>query len=431
VSRGLLRVVRGVAVIFLLMLLLASSVQAAAPASRSSTLYLHVLSIQDMPMTIEAPDAKWSQDVYYGLLANTLTCVGDNNGNLAGTGNEYHTAWGYASPGRVDYDHPSKHSGMPYTPPERGLWANLSFVRDAQPVVYWYVSTAFEAGPGGVSAAAPQPSPSLVVKVTLREGLKLAINYDDFSTKPLIAHGESRPATLLGPVAVGPSGEPAADVRPLGLVQGRWIYEVRVPLQVDARQVNGTAGVGLRLDMYVANPACNDPSTTGSIQPNTVAIHSSDGRRPRLEWQLEPTLHVERWKVLLHAEEGAVLIADNPRSALGPHDVAKLNMSLRGPYGPIALNLSTYEFQDYGPCGHDCGHTTSRSITAIAKPSDVAAAGLYEATLSFTNLQGTETWSDTMTWTVGPGPALPSPSAALLALGLMVFALLVRRQQAP
>src|SRR5688572_30793117 len=81
--------------------------------STPTTLYLHMINVQDMPINTQVPNDEFTDTGTWGATQMTLKCLDPVTGDIQGTGHgtggttsqSYHTSRGYSSPSYVEYDY--------------------------------------------------------------------------------------------------------------------------------------------------------------------------------------------------------------------------------------------------------------------------------------------------------------------------------------
>jgi hypothetical protein len=366
-----------------------------------TTLHLYVDPLADFPITPQAPPDGFVVDSGLGLAGSTFTCA--PNPPLARPFGDAHTFRGYAYPAPVE----SSRAGEVRFHPARGVDGDV--VLSGEPLVlHWYWAMDPLPGvPGGEQA--PLVLPNVVVEATLRAGDAISVDDAAYDEGAVVASGRSEPATLAGPETQGAT---------YSGVSGQAVYEFTVPMQVAAPVIPHEQGFNLRVDTYMVE--CGD----GHAMPHAVALHSSPGHRPRLDVALDDPLSGS-----LRAEvdgNGTLVLLARPSSVLGLGDVANVTIAATGPDGrPVALEDRDTVLQGYGPCGPECGN---RVMHVYLRALPHAAAGRYNATLSFTNQQGTASWTQSVEVAVVPAQAAPATPAIAVGAGLLLAALALRRR---
>jgi len=434
-------------------------------ASTPTTLYMHLLDLQDFPINTQKPDDKWTQSQAWGLATSTTSCLPKDTPG-AKVAQEFHTFYGYSSPSYVEYN--TIEGGKPRIHPERGISYDALLDANAPFDLYWYMTAQSAGSGGGLPAdpdAVPTPLANVVVAANIRAGDGISVNDHLYNTGPLLVHGSTTPATLVADQVVPVPGQPAPTVRALGsLGNGTWLYEFRVPMTVDTPVIPRATGYNLRVDVYMDNPACGDPTgdspSSGAIMPNTVRIHSDALHRPRMQFSVLDPIRIDALHPQFVGDELVVHAAMN--AVWGNYDVAEpsiytpdvvngITMTVTGPTDPKALHMVAI-------VSHSLDHYQHQNdVTAVYDwpyKEDSAAAGVYHVHLEAWNDQHTAMASADSQFEIGrntalnctlgaactsegplaSGPAHTAPAAGLPAvLGVLAAAaaaLAVRRRTA-
>ena len=248
--------------------------------SSNVTLYFHIIGFQQFPINTQPPADWYTEDAGIGITTSSTSC-----GHLApeGTSKEFHTTYGYSSPGYVEYNYTP--DGKPQTHPERGLSYDIRF--DGQSFsLYWYLSTqtGAPAQPQGDPNTAPIVVPNVVVRATLRTGEKITVDDSGYNEGTIVAQGQTAPATLAMQATQG-----ARWVQ----VGGLNVYEFKVPMTIASATIPKDGGYSLRVDTFIDNPECSDPAASGYVMPNLVKVHSSKDFRPRMEPRVFVPIRIE------------------------------------------------------------------------------------------------------------------------------------------
>lgn len=360
-------------------LLLVPLASAQAPGLTNPTgpspvdLYFHLDGFQEFPINTQKP-ANWTQsDVSIGLSTHTTTCL---PGGPA-TGGQYHTLYGFSSPGYVQYD--IAEGGRPRSHPERELSYDVQVDPAGEARLTWYLSTwtgVPRLGPNDPNQV-PVVVPNVVVRATLRTGEDLGLGEAGYNAGQLLARGVSAPATLAGPATQGATYLPSGNQN---------IYAITVPLHFETGTIGKKHGFVLRVDTYMDNPAC-DPET-GTLMPNLVRIHSSDAYRPHMQWPVLNALRLEYLHPQLIAD--GLIIHASANSPFGNYDVDEWNLSAQidGPSSAPSLRLASLTQRT-----HDHDHHTQAMDFSFLWPyrDDGAVPGNYTLTVRITNDQHTAT----------------------------------------
>lgn len=373
---------------------------AASAATAATTLHLYVDPLSDFPITPQPPPDSFVVNRGLGLASNTFTCA--ENPPLARPFSESHTMRGYAYPEPVEV----ARGGELSFHPARGVDGDLRLSGDDL-VLHWYWAMDPAPGvPGGEQA--PLALPNVVVEAALRVGDAIAVDDAAYDQGAVIASGRSEPATLAGPATQGATYD---------TVDGQSVYEFTIPMKVAAPLVPRDQGFNLRVDTYMME--CGD----GRAMPHTVALHSSPGHRPRIDVGLvDPLSSTLRANVTADT----LIVLGQPTSVLGVGDVANVTLDVTGPDGQeVQMERMDQVVQGFGPCGEDCGH---RLLYVYLRGLPDPQPGVYRATLSFTNQQGTASWTQSTEVSVAAEQEAPGLPPLLMLAALAVAALALRRR---
>lgn len=382
--------------------------------STPTSLYFHVIDIQDMPINTQEPDPAFSASQGYGPGTATLKCLhpytGDVTGQGHGTGGTtsqiLHTAYGYSSPSYVEYDFLSA-NGQPRIHQERGISYDAIFDQSYPFVLDWYVAV-FN-GYGAENDQVPTPTPGVVIAATMRAGDSISVDDVAYDSGPVLAAGKTDPATLVPSPAPGTGGAfdmmggAHEQVTYEGFVGGKHVFHFRVPMTYEADRIQRATGYNVRIDMYVDNPACQEPTDIGKeyLMPSTLAAYSSADHRPRLDLAIMNPIRVEYLHPQFIGDELVIHAAVN--SAWGNYDVQEktedgIRIEVTGPQPVRSLAQAAFS-QRY----HD--HYHHQEAVDLAYIWDYQADGVEDGTyfvhLKFTNDQGTAVASATAQFTVG------------------------------
>jgi hypothetical protein len=388
--------VRAAAVLALLAVGLASpSAQAATPGIDNPpgpapvTLYFHIADFQDFPINTQEPAKDYVAESGQGITTSSTGCLPPTP---AGTGQSFHTLYGFSSPGFVEYGYVE--DNRPRFHPERGLSYDVGLAGDTL-TMHWYLAT--DSGlPALAGRQAPgAPLPQVVVAATLRTGENVTVDGSGYNSGTLIAQGASEPATLAGP-ATGQLS-PGVNWTQAG---GQDIYEIRVPLSIAQHVIPRAGGFSLRVDTFVAVPGpCADPSQ-GYLMPNFVRVHSSAGFRPRLDVRLTEPVRIEYLHPQFVGDKLYVHVSAN--SPWGNYDVDVRNgtrLTISGPTLAASLRLEAVVQRT-----HEHGAHTQPVDVTYAWPfaRDGARDGAYDVVLEVQNGQHTATASASASFVLGP-----------------------------
>ena len=377
---------------------------AAHPAAAGTTLYMHVLDGQDMPISPQPPAEGYEANDDFGATTSSLSCLPAVP--TLGFIDDYHTVYAYATPSPIHYgrgDEPEVH-------PSRGMLGDVP-LDGATPVLHWYWSTQVAAGEG----PAPTPVPNVVVQATMRSGAAISVDDVAYNTGEVLAEGRSEPATLAGDASTGVEHSMAG---------GRHVYHFTVPLEVKAAAIP-KEGYNLRIDTYVLRDGCPGG---GYLMPNVLTVHSSAANRPRLELATVAPPKVS--SIHAHAENGTWFFDVRANSPWGGLDVGTVDVQVVGPTEPSELSVEAYEAPLHCHCdlfgAYGEGSTDTRATWDAA--ADEALPGDYQVLVTVTNLQGTANATSVETFNIASAKESPAPAPAVLVSGLAAIALVLRRR---
>ncbi|MFO1533129.1 MAG: hypothetical protein ABR562_05455 [Thermoplasmatota archaeon] len=366
--------------------------------SSNVTLYFHVNGFQEFPINTQPPADWYHQNAGVGLTTSSTSC-GHTNGAVD---KEYHTSYGFSSPGYVEYNYTP--DGTPRIHPERGLSYDIKFDGDGFNL-YWYLSTqtGVPPQPQGDPNAAPVVVPNVVVKATLRTGEKITVDDSGYNEGQLVAQGQTAPATL---AMQGTTGARWLQV------DGLNVYEFRVPMEVKSGTIPKDGGYSLRVDTFMDNPDCNDPSSSGYLMPNLVKIHTSKDYRPRMDVKVFVPIRIE----YLHPQFifDDLVVHTSMNSPWGNYDVDEfpggIELAIEGPgtASPGACSVKDAGKGCYRAAVvqryHEHDHHTQAVDVSFVWPfaKDHAADGDYKVHLKVYNDQHTAFALATGQFTLGP-----------------------------
>jgi hypothetical protein len=419
--------------------------------STPTTLYFHVAGFQDFPINTQRPHDNYTTDVIFGPGTNSVSCI---HATQTTSSQEFHTFYGFLSPGYVEYDYIE--DGKPRYHPERGISFDARFDPEFAFKVHWFMegqATTLELDPDPNQH--PAPIPQVTARATMRGGDLASIQNQAFNAGELLAQGRAGPFQLVGTNSAAINGPLAPLTQPNGTLlvhtspSGAPLYEFVVPLEQAAESIHHGIGANIRIDVYVDNPACN--ADEGKLMPNLVRAHTSKDFRPRLELAILNPLRIET----LHPEflgDGSLAFHTAMNSPWGNYDVDEqdIRLEITGPTAAKSLLLADLVHRT-----HDHGRH-QEAVEATYEwnyASDGAQDGLYTVTLTVANDQGTAEAIATTQIQIGESTLPPcrqdapaktncvyqarkeaaqSPAAgAALLLALLVLAALQRRTGAP
>lgn len=316
--------------------LLVSAMPAAAQAginnpeqSTSTTLYMHLNGFQDFPINTQVPSDSYAASEGIGLQMHSTSCLPYGGaGSLASK--SWHTFYGFASPGYVEYDF--EENGKPRFHPERGISFDAIIDTNAPFTLYWFLETQTGA-PGG----SPDPNsvpvvlPNVVVRATMRTGDPTSVDDIGYNAGEVIAQGQTEPSTLATQGTQGPAVYHQAS-------NGRHVYEFAVPMTIQQPTVPRATGYNLRIDVFMDNPFCTDPDD-GYLMPNSVRVHTSPDYRPRMELAVMNPIRIEYLVPQFVGDDLVVHTAAN--SPWGNYDVDEtpggIEIAIEGPSEATSL----------------------------------------------------------------------------------------------
>jgi hypothetical protein len=378
-----------------------------------TTLFLHLIDLQDIPINTQQPDDNWTQSQAWGLTTSTTSCLPKDTPGVDAS-QSWHTFYGYSSPSYVEYA--IEQGGKPRIHNERGISYDALLDPNTPFVLHWYM-TVQSVGSGSSSTVdpdqVPTPLANVVVQAAIRAGDAISVDDRAYNTGPLLVHGKTEPATLVADQVVPVPGQaPVTHVHALGkTTDGKWLYEFAVPMEIDTPVIPRATGYNLRVDVYMDDPACADPTGTGpnsgAIMPNTVRIHSDKQHRPRMEFAITDPIRIEALHPQFVGDELVVHAAMN--AAWGNYDVGEpstytpqvkdgLRLSVTGPTdakGLYLVNLVSktnphYMHQDAVTLVYDWPYKVDRAVP-----------GVYTVHLEAQNDQGTATATADTTFEIG------------------------------
>ncbi|MEK6976208.1 MAG: hypothetical protein AABY18_07690 [Candidatus Thermoplasmatota archaeon] len=394
-----------------------------------TTLYMHVINVQDMPINTQEPDPSFTETGEWGPTSMTLKCLDPITGDIGGTGQGtggmtsqiFHTSRGYSSPSYVEYDYRSP-DGTPRTHPERGISYD-AMIDPASPfTLKWYVAT-YNGGDGGTPQdQIPTPTPGIVVQASIRAGEAISVDDKAYDSGPFIASGKTDPAILLpkdfpAPGAPGPQTWPTPgdhpQVRYVNMIDGRHVYEFTIDMKL-ASGVTGiqrATGFNVRIDMYLDNPACpnqDEPSAEYFMTSSIIPFTNVDNR-PRMELFVTNPIRLEYLHPQFVGDD--LVVHTSMNSVWGNYDVDELSDPTAGGItvtidGPSAANslAKAALVQRFHEHYH---HQEAVDVTYVwPYKTDRAANGLYTVFVSFENDQHTAKATGTAQFEVGKGTVI-------------------------
>lgn len=297
--------------------------------STPTVLYMHIADARnDFPINTQPPDDRFNQGASFGLFTQSQTCFDDPTGQAGLLNNEYHTYYGYSTPGYVEYDF--QEDGLPRYHTERGISFDVRLDTAEPFTLYWYLETQYIAGDNQALPLNPNQHPVVVpnVKViaTMREGDAVSIGHEALNSGAVIASGETEPMLL----------EPNAENH--AAVDGRHVYEFAVPMTFEKEIITRDEAYNIRIDVAMELPVC--PNTPEEhIMPNLVAVHTSPDHRPRMELSIMNPIRIEYIHPQFVGEEMVIHTSFN--SPWGNYDVDEaaggIEVGVEGPSKAASL----------------------------------------------------------------------------------------------
>ena len=288
------------------------------PADGPATLYFHLMGFQDFPINTQVPaNESYEEEGGVGLATSTLSCL--PAGPMVNPDQEFQTYYGYSTAGYVEYDY--RGMGLTQTWPERQMGYNLVLDAGVPPILVWYVEATT-----GLTPEPPQVLPNVVVQATLRIPEGISVDDSNYNKGPVIAMGRSEPALLAGTSSQGVE---------YANVDGRHVYGFRVPLDLQETNV-GATGYVLRIDMFLDNPLCGDPSQ-GYLMPTGLRPYTDPDHRSRITTAALEPLRITSLRPMVNGS--VVEVHGSVQSVWGNYDVDEGNLALRieGPQTNLVL----------------------------------------------------------------------------------------------
>lgn len=300
--------------------------------STPTTLYFHLINVQDMPINTQIPNDKFVDLGTWGTFSHTLSCVNDltgNDPNLRGAlGPIWHTMYGYSSPSYVEYDF--QQNGQPRTHPERGISYDAQLDTNTPFTLHWYMATQY--GVSGVDPLnmVPAPVPNVVVAASMKTGDAISIDDKGYDGGQPIVTGKTKPALLVPSPVPGAGGAYTMDGVPtahdqvtMTQVDGKYVWHFAVPMNFDANIIPRSTGFNVRIDVYIENPACSDVTGKNYIMPNVLAGYTDKTDRPRMEFAVNNPIRLEYLHPQFVGDD--LVVHTSMNSVWGNYDVGEVN----------------------------------------------------------------------------------------------------------
>jgi hypothetical protein len=392
--------------------------------STPTTLYFHVINVQDMPINTQVPNDEFTDTGTWGATQMTLRCLHPTTGEVTqgNTGQTFHTSRGYSSPSYVEYDFLSGDK-TPRTHPERGISYDAVLDKEAPFTIKWYVVT-YNGGSSGEEPdqdQVPTPVPGIVAKATIKSGDAISVDDKSYDQGITIAEGKTAPALLLpkhdpagqqtgpGPQTYPVPGE-HPEVRHVGTSPGGSnIYEFNITMTPQVDLIQRATGFNLRIDMFLDNEAlCADQEgidgeylMTGSVVPYT-----GPEARPRMELAVMNPIRLEYLHPQFVGDD--LVIHTSMNSVWGNYDVDEksdpanggITVDIEGPSATPSLDVAAFVQRT-----HDHYHHQEAVDVTYLWPykADKAQDGVYTVSVSFENDQHTARATGVAQFEIGKG----------------------------
>ncbi len=371
--------------------------------STPTTMYFHINGFQDFPVNTQKPSDKYAESVQVGLATHS-SCAADPTGTQRFTSGSHHTWYGYSSPSIVEYD--VDENGKPRIHQERGISYDVQLDGNVVPKFTWFLEGR---NPDAVPTNSQHPPISnVIVRATMREGDDVSVGNEAFNQGAIIAQGQSLPTTLAGG-ATGGEGQDAGQVE--AIQDGdRWIYKFEFDLDYDKTMIDKDESFNVRVDAFMDNPYCNDPSSSEGgdyAMLDYALVHTSPDFRPKLAWAVMNPLYIEALHPQFVGDDLVVHTASN--SPWGSYDVQgdiaieqPMKLEINGP--SPALSLDQVALVE-NTRGH---HNHNKAVTATWLwdfQADQAKDGVYTVQFKVKNDQETAEATAVATFTIGAGKA--------------------------
>lgn len=420
--RNLLLVVATAAILVAAMPVQGQSVGIKNPnVSTPTTLYFHVINVQDMPINTQVPHPDFTDDSAFGAGTATLKCLHKTTGDVTQgmTSQVFHTAYGYSSPSYVEYDRQSA-DGTPRTHPERGISYDAIFDQGVDFTITWYLVTY---NGGDQQDVIPTPTPNVVVAATMRASDAISVDDKAYNRGPIIAQGKTAPAILMpggagnfgplpGPITTTGTDHPEVDY--MGEVDnGKHLYKFNVTMNFQLDKIQRSSGFNVRIDTYIDNPQCQDPTGENQeyIMASTVAAYTDVEHRPVMQFNIMNPVRLEYLHPQFVGDD--LVVHTSMNSVWGNYDVGEVNpgftpqvtedyikVGITGP-SPATQLAKAALVQRYHEHYH---HQEAVDVTYVwPYKADRAANGLYTVNVEFWNDQHTASASGVAQFEIGKG----------------------------
>ncbi len=380
--------------------------------STPTTLYMHIDGIQDFPINTQQPDDRYQKGEAYGGATTSTSCTPElPTGSL--TSNDFHTYYGYSTPGYVEYDF--EENGGPRYHKERGISFDAKLDTSHASTVYWYLETQVSAGensPGGQDPnTAPVVVPNVKVRATMRSGDDVSVGDEAFNAGAVIARGESETLTL-DPHNTGGEGTVGAQPGP----GGKHVYEFAVPLSFEGDTITRDESYNVRIDVYIDGiPGCEEPEN-GYFMPNLVRVHTSPEFRPRIDLAVMNPIRIEYIHPQFVGEE--LVIHTSMNSPWGNYDVDEqpggITIGVDGPTPAASLARAAFVQRHH----EHFFHQEPVDVTYVwPYKQDGAAKGVYHVNVEVWNDQHTALATGKAAFEIGKNVAFADDGKEVAGVG--------------
>lgn len=294
--------------------------------STPTTLYFHLNGFQDFPINTQKPDDRYAASEGIGIATHSTGCFPAAPDGTAQTNKEWHTYYGFSSPGYVEYDFDQ--DGEPRYHPERGISFDAEIDTASPFTLHWFLETSsgLPAQDGGDPNSVPFPLPNVQVQATIRTGDSITIDDKGYDAGEIIAQGTSEPAVLAADQTQGATYY--SDT-------GRPVYGFEIPMQIQQSTIPRETGYNVRVDVYIEDPAGVCTPGNGYFMPNLVKLHTSAKHRPQMELNIMNPIRIEYVHPQFVGDD--LVVHTSANSPWGNYDVAETE----GPYGvPGGIEIS-------------------------------------------------------------------------------------------
>lgn len=388
-----------------------------------TTLYFHVINVQDMPINTQLPDDSFTDEAHWGLNSATLTCANallpDNPVTPGMLSPIWHTMYGYSSPSYVEYDFQS--NGQPRTHPERGISYDGVIAADQPFDLVWYLASFY--GAAGSDQAnpnsAPLPISDIVVAASMKTGDAISIDDKGYDGGETIAAGETTPALLVPNAGAYEMSSPSTAhqqvtyIPPQNPTSGKHVWEFRIPMTIEKDIIPRATGFNVRIDVYLDSQGQCGESDKEYIMPNLVEGYSAPNARPRMELSMMNPIRLEYLHPQFVGDD--LVVHTSMNSVWGNYDVGEVNamtpdvtedyikVSIEGPSPATSLAKAAL-VQRFHEHYH---HQEAVDVTYVwPYKTDRAENGLYTVFVEFMNDAGNAKATGTAQFEIGKGTVI-------------------------